>query len=140
MGAPFIYVNMVGGQDDLVFDGDSMVVDADGELIARTPHCEEVLMIVDLDLVGNTSTPDVVISEDLVAQTAPLVTAIADRASIHEQMWKVLVLGLRDYVEKNGFKSVILGLSGGIDSALVAAIAVDALSAGRVNGVALPSK
>jgi NAD+ synthase (glutamine-hydrolysing) len=140
MGAPFIYVNMVGGQDDLVFDGDSMVVDAEGELIARTPHCEEGLMIVDLDLAGNTSTPDLVISEDLVAQTTPLVTAIADRASIHEQMWKVLVLGLRDYVEKNGFRSVVLGLSGGIDSALVAAIAVDALGAGRVNGVALPSK
>jgi NAD+ synthase (glutamine-hydrolysing) len=97
-------------------------------------------MIVDLDLAGNTSTPDLVISEDLVAQTTPLVTAIADRASIHEQMWKVLVLGLRDYVEKNGFRSVVLGLSGGIDSALVAAIAVDALGAGRVNGVALPSK
>ena len=140
MGAPFIYVNMVGGQDDLVFDGDSMVVDTEGELIARTPHCEEGLMIVDLDLAGNTSTPDLVISEDLVAQTTPLVTAIADRASIHEQMWKALVLGLRDYVEKNGFRSVVLGLSGGIDSALVAAIAVDALGAGRVNGVALPSK
>jgi NAD+ synthase (glutamine-hydrolysing) len=140
MGAPFIYVNMVGGQDDLVFDGDSMVVDTEGELIARTPHCEEGLMIVDLDLAGNTSTPDLVISEDLVAQTTPLVTAIADRASIHEQMWKVLVLGLRDYVEKNGFRSVVLGLSGGIDSALVAAIAVDALGAGKVNGVALPSK
>jgi NAD+ synthase (glutamine-hydrolysing) len=140
MGAPFIYVNMVGGQDDLVFDGDSMVVDADGKLLARTPHCEEGLMIVDLDLAGNTSTPDLVISDDLIAQTAPLVTAIADRASIHEQMWKVLVLGLRDYVEKNGFRSVVLGLSGGIDSALVAAIAVDALGAGRVNGVALPSK
>ena len=140
MGAPFIYVNMVGGQDDLVFDGDSMVVDTEGELIARTPHCEEGLMIVDLDLAGNTSTPDLVISEDLVAQTPPLVTAIADRASIHEQMWKALVLGLRDYVEKNGFRSVVLGLSGGIDSALVAAIAVDALGAGRVNGVALPSK
>jgi NAD+ synthase (glutamine-hydrolysing) len=140
MGAPFIYVNMVGGQDDLVFDGDSMVVDADGVLIARSPHCEEGLMIVDLDLAGHTSAPDLVISDDLVAQTAPVVTAIADRASIHEQMWKVLVLGLRDYVEKNGFRSVVLGLSGGVDSALVAAIAVDALGAGRVNGIALPSK
>jgi NAD+ synthase (glutamine-hydrolysing) len=140
MGAPFIYVNMVGGQDDLVFDGDSMVVDADGELIARTPHCEEGLMIVDLDLAGNTSTPDLVISDDLVAQTAPLVTAIAERTSMEEQVWKALVMGLRDYVEKNGFRSVVIGLSGGIDSALVAAIAVDALGAGRVNGVALPSK
>ena len=140
MGAPFIYVNMVGGQDDLVFDGDSLVVDGDGQLIARTPHCDEGLMIVDLDLAGQTSSPDIVISENAIAQSAPLVTAIAERTSIEEQMWKVLVLGLRDYVEKNGFRSVVLGLSGGIDSALVAAIAVDALGAKRVNGVALPSK
>ena len=140
MKAPFIYVNMVGGQDDLVFDGDSMVVDSDGTLIARTPHCDEGLMIVDLDLAGKTSTPDVVISEDAIAQSAPLVTAIAERTSIEEEIWRVLVLGLRDYVEKNGFRSVVLGLSGGIDSALVAAIACDALGAKRVNGVALPSK
>jgi NAD+ synthase (glutamine-hydrolysing) len=140
MGAPFIYVNMVGGQDDLVFDGDSMVVDGDGQLMARTPHCDEGLMIVDLDLAGQTSSPDIVISDNAIAQSTPLVTAIAERTSIEEQMWKVLVLGLRDYVEKNGFRSVVLGLSGGIDSALVAAIAVDALGAKRVNGVALPSK
>jgi NAD+ synthase (glutamine-hydrolysing) len=140
MKAPFIYVNMVGGQDDLVFDGDSMVVESDGTLIARTPHCDEGLMIVDLDLAGKTSTPDVVISEDAIAQSASLVTAIAERTSIEEEIWKVLVLGLRDYVEKNGFRSVVLGLSGGIDSALVAAIACDALGAKRVNGVALPSK
>ena len=140
MKAPFIYVNMIGGQDDLVFDGDSMVVDRDGQLVARTPHCDEGLMIVDLDLDGQTSTPDVVISEDRVEQSSPIVTAIAERTSIEEEIWKVLVLGLRDYVEKNGFRSVVLGLSGGIDSALVAAIACDALGAKRVNGVALPSK
>jgi NAD+ synthase (glutamine-hydrolysing) len=140
MQAPFIYVNMVGGQDDLVFDGDSMVVDRDGQLVARTPHCDEGLMIVDLDLDGQTSTPDVVISEDRIEQSRPIVTAIAERTSIEEEIWKVLVLGLRDYVEKNGFRSVVLGLSGGIDSALVAAIACDALGAKRVNGVALPSK
>lgn len=140
MKAPFIYVNMVGGQDDLVFDGDSMVVDRDGQLVARTPHCDEGLMIVDLDLDGQTSTPDVVISEDRIEQSTPIVTAIAERTSIEEEIWKVLVLGLRDYVEKNGFRSVVLGLSGGIDSALVAAIACDALGAKRVNGVALPSK
>ena len=140
MKAPFIYVNMIGGQDDLVFDGDSMVVDRDGQLVARTPHCDEGLMIVDLDLDGQTSTPDVVISEDRIEQSSPIVTAIAERTSIEEEIWKVLVLGLRDYVEKNGFRSVVLGLSGGIDSALVAAIACDALGAKRVNGVALPSK
>ena len=140
MKAPFIYVNMVGGQDDLVFDGDSMVVDRDGQLLARTPHCDEGLMIVDLDLDGQTSTPDVVISEDRIEQSAPIVTAIAERTSIEEEIWKALVLGLRDYVEKNGFRSVVLGLSGGIDSALVAAIACDALGPKRVNGVALPSQ
>jgi len=140
MDAPFVYVNMVGGQDDLVFDGDSMVVDRDGALLARTPHCVEGLMIVDLDCDGLTSSPDVIISEDAIAQTAPIVTAIAERTSIEEEIWKVLVTGLRDYVEKNGFRSVVLGLSGGIDSALVAAIAVDAIGAKCVNGVALPSK
>lgn len=140
LGAPFIYVNMVGGQDDLVFDGDSLVVDGDGQLIARTPHCDEGLMIADLDLAGQTSSPDIVLSENAIEQSTPVITAIAERTSIEEQMWKVLVLGLRDYVEKNGFRSVVLGLSGGIDSALVAAIAVDALGAKRVNGVALPSK
>jgi NAD+ synthase (glutamine-hydrolysing) len=97
-------------------------------------------MLVDLDLVGNSSKPDVIISEDVIAQTTPLVTAIAERRSIEEEIWKALVMGLRDYVEKNKFRSVVLGLSGGIDSALVAAIAVDALGAKRVNGVALPSK
>jgi NAD+ synthase (glutamine-hydrolysing) len=131
---------MVGGQDDLVFDGDSMVVDSAGHLIARSPLCEEGLMIVDLDCAGQTSTPDVVISESVIAHSPALVTAIAETASMEEQIWKVLVLGLRDYVEKNGFRSVVLGLSGGIDSALVAAIAVDAIGARCVNGVALPSK
>jgi NAD+ synthase (glutamine-hydrolysing) len=140
MKAPFVYVNMVGGQDDLVFDGDSMVVDSAGHLIARSPLCEEGLMIVDLDCAGQTSTPDVVISESVIAHSPALVTAIAETASMEEQIWKVLVLGLRDYVEKNGFRSVVLGLSGGIDSALVAAIAVDAIGARCVNGVALPSK
>ena len=139
MGAPFIYVNMIGGQDDLVFDGDSMVVDGQGHLIARSPQCEDGLMLVDLDLVGGSSNPDVIISEDVIEQSTPLVAAIAERTSMEEEIWKALVMGLRDYVEKNGFKSVILGLSGGIDSALVAAIAVDALGADRVHGVALPS-
>ena len=139
MGAPFIYVNMIGGQDDLVFDGDSMVVDGQGHLIARSPQCEDGLMLVDLDLVGGSSNPDVIISDDVIEQSTPLVTAIAERTSMEEEIWKALVMGLRDYVEKNGFKSVILGLSGGIDSALVAAIAVDALGADRVHGVALPS-
>lgn len=139
MGAPFIYVNMIGGQDDLVFDGDSMVVDGQGHLIARSPQCEDGLMLVDLDLVGGGSNPDLIISEDVIEQSTPLVTAIAERTSSEEEIWRALVMGLRDYVEKNGFKSVILGLSGGIDSALVAAIAVDALGADRVHGVAMPS-
>jgi NAD+ synthase (glutamine-hydrolysing) len=138
--APMVYVNMLGGQDDLVFDGGSMAVDIDGELIARSPQFEDGLMLIDLDCVGHSSTPDLIISEVALTAPTPLVTAIADSFSEEEQIWKALVMGLRDYVEKNGFRSVVLGLSGGIDSALVAAIAVDALGANVVNAVALPSK
>ena len=117
-GAALAYVNMVGGQDDLVFDGDSILVDKNGEVLLRTEQFIEQLAIANL---GEKST---------------IAKPLQDEAEIYG----ALVLGLRDYVNKNGFKSVILGLSGGIDSALVAAIAVDALGPDRVHGVALPSK
>jgi NAD+ synthase (glutamine-hydrolysing) len=87
-----------------------------------------------------TSSPDVVISEDEVSVDRALIPGVAVRLDDREEIWQALVVGLRDYVEKNGFRSVVLGLSGGIDSALVAAIAIDALGAKRVNGVAMPSK
>ncbi len=139
-GAPLVYVNMTGGQDDLVFDGDSIVVGADGAVIARAPQFEDGVAVVDIDVTTKTSSPDVVISEDEVSVARALVPGIAVRLDDREEIWQALVIGLRDYVEKNGFRSVVVGLSGGIDSALVVAIAIDALGAKRVNAVAMPSK
>ncbi len=121
-GAVLVYVNMIGGQDELVFDGDSMVVDPSGALLARAPQFAATLMCVD---VGADVTP--------TAQ-------VSTRLDNLEEVYAALVMGLRDYVEKNGFSSVVLGQSGGIDSALVAAIACDALGPSRVFGVAMPSK
>ena len=140
IGAPVAYVNMTGGQDDLVFDGDSIVVGTDGNVLARTAQFDDQLIVVDIDCIEGSSRPDVVISEEPTAHTDSLQSSIAAPLSDEAEMWQGLVMGLRDYVGKNGFKSVVLGLSGGIDSALVAAIAIDALGAKRVNGVAMPSK
>jgi len=137
--APLAYVNMTGGQDDLVFDGDTIVVDKDGQLLARAPQFDDTLVVVAIDCQEGSSTPDVVISTD-DAKAASGSSVIAPRLSDEAEMWQGLVIGLRDYITKNGFKSVVVGLSGGIDSALVAAIAIDALGAKRVNGVAMPSK
>ena len=138
--APLAYVNMTGGQDDLVFDGDSIVVTADGSVIARAPQFEDGVMVVDVDVATGTSKPDVIISEDSVEIAKSLIPGIAHRLGDEEEMWNAIVVGLRDYVAKNGFKSVLVGLSGGIDSALVAALAIDALGPDRVHGVAMPSK
>ena len=140
IGAPLAYVNMTGGQDDLVFDGDSIVVGKDGSLLARTAQFDDQLIVVDIDCAEGSSRPDVVISEEPTSHSTPMNSPIATRLSDEAEMWQGLVMGLRDYVRKNGFRSVVLGLSGGIDSALVAAIAIDALGAKCVNGVAMPSK
>ena len=140
LGAPLAYVNMTGGQDDLVFDGDSIVVDKAGALVARAPQFEDGMMLVDVDVATTTSKPDVIISEEPISIAKPLIPGIAHRLGDEEQMWKAIVVGLRDYVAKNGFSSVLLGLSGGIDSAVVAALAIDALGADHVHGVAMPSK
>ncbi len=140
IGAPLAYVNMTGGQDDLVFDGDTIVVDARGVVISRAAQFQDQLLVVDIDSATQTSTPDVVISESGVEASDSLPPAVAARMSDNEEIWNALVMGLRDYVAKNKFRSVVVGLSGGIDSALVAAIAVDALGAKCVNGVAMPSK
>ncbi len=150
--------NAVGGQDELVFDGHSVVIDDEGELVARAPGFEETLLVVDLDPVaavgrrlrdvrrralardrGATRATEVALGEPRAQkdvrhpEPAPLLDDL-------EQMRLALELGLRDYVEKNGFGSVVIGLSGGIDSALTAALAVDALGAGRVHGVSMPSR
>jgi NAD+ synthase (glutamine-hydrolysing) len=140
IGAPLAYVNMTGGQDDLVFDGDTIVVDAQGALISRAAQFQDQLLVVDIEAATQTSTPDVVISESGAQASDSLAPTIAARMSDNEEIWNALVMGLRDYVAKNKFRSVVIGLSGGIDSALVAAIAVDALGAKCVNGVAMPSK
>ncbi len=118
------YVNLVGGQDDLVFDGDSIFVTADGNLTARGEQFGEDLVLIDFD-----GTKATLASEH--KQT---------KADDDWQVWNALVLGLRDYVRKNGFRSVVLGLSGGIDSAVVATIASDAIGAENVFGISMPSK
>jgi NAD+ synthase (glutamine-hydrolysing) len=138
--APILYTNMFGGQDDLVFDGDSMAVNESGELFARSPQFQSDLMVFDIPAQAKTSSPDLVISEDVMILIDEARAPIAKTLPEAEEIWSALVLGLRDYVEKNGFKSVVLGLSGGIDSAVVGSIAVDALGKDRVFGVSLPSK
>ena len=140
VGAPLAYVNMTGGQDDLVFDGDTIVVDSKGAVISRAAQFEDQLLVVDIDASTQSSKPDVVISESGAEAAESVSPAVAARMSDHQEIWNALVMGLRDYVAKNKFRSVVVGLSGGIDSALVAAIAVDALGAKCVNGVAMPSK
>ena len=140
LGAPLIYVNMTGGQDDLVFDGDSIAVDAKANVIARAPQFEDGMMLLDIDAEGGTSNPDVIISEDEAKLDRVLTPGIAHRLGDEEEIWNAIVVGLRDYVIKNGFSQVLIGLSGGIDSAVVAALACDALGPELVHGVAMPSK
>ena len=140
LSAPLAYVNMTGGQDDLVFDGDTIVVGSQGELIARAPQFEDGLMIIDLDVKLASSDPDLIISNTPLPKYKANIPGVARRLGDEDEIWQGLVIGLRDYVEKNNFKSVILGLSGGIDSALVASLAADAIGGNRVYGVALPSK
>ena len=150
--APVVYCNQVGGQDELVFDGDSLVVSADGELLGRAPQFVEHLLTVDLTLdraavterrdgrIGPMTVTRHVLSEEPVAAFEARQGTIAKPLSDCEEVWRALALGLRDFIDKNGMPSVVLGLSGGIDSAVVAALAVDALGADRVHGVGLPSK
>ncbi|MEU4664174.1 NAD+ synthase [Micromonospora chalcea] len=153
-GAAIAYVNMVGGQDELVYDGDSMIVAADGTLLARAPQFVEHLLVHDLELPAAAGAPGeagglsdgmrVVRGEVATIPAAPpgpaadggIIEPVADEAEV----WHALVLGLRDYVDKNRFPSVVLGLSGGIDSAVAAAIAVDAVGPERVVGVSMPSQ
>ncbi|TRZ56915.1 MAG: NAD+ synthase [Streptomycetaceae bacterium] len=140
VGAPLAYVNMTGGQDDLVFDGDTIVVDKNGAVLTRAPQFDDVLVIADIDCAVGTSKPDVIISSDEASPLIEISPTVAERLSDEAEIWQALVVGLRDYIVKNKFKSIVLGLSGGIDSALVAAIAIDAVGASNVYGVAMPSK
>jgi NAD+ synthase (glutamine-hydrolysing) len=149
-GAPVVYVNTVGGQDELVFDGDSMIVEADGRVVMRAPQFVADVFLVDLPVRPAPDVPPVVDGHVMtVSRVATGVPAAADRAAEpaevapripdEEEVWNALVLGLRDYVGKNGFRSVVLGMSGGIDSAVVASIAADAIGGEHVYGVSMPS-
>ena len=140
IGAPMIYVNMSGAQDDLVFDGDSLAVGSDQKLLARSVQFKSAMDIVDVPVAMKSSQPDVFISESAPSNRVSNPSEIAPRLSDEEEVWSALVMGLGDYIRKNGFKSVALGLSGGIDSALVATLAVDAVGKENVYGVSLPSK
>ena len=150
---PVVYVNLVGGQDELVFDGASMVFDESGQLVARARQFDEDLLVVDLDVRPAFRTrlldpaagshagalPEVAVSEARLGEhrEEPRVEPLLP--PVHE-VYEALVLGTRDYVRKNGFTDVLIGLSGGIDSSLVAAIAVDALGPDHVVGVLMPSR
>jgi NAD+ synthase (glutamine-hydrolysing) len=164
-GAALAYSNMIGGQDELVFDGGSILVDADGNLLARGPQFSEALIVTDLDL---PAVPDGGLRHDgervdagdgtmitiRQVELSPPAAGVPVRAELppveHEPLWpslpdseevyNALVLGVRDYARKNGFRTVILGLSGGIDSALTATIAADALGPDRVYTVLMPSR
>ena len=123
---PIVYANLVGGQDELVFDGGSFVVDAAGTLTQRAPFFEEALLPVTLEVESGS--------------VRPVPAEIAAVPAEEEAVYRALVLGVRDYVHKNGFQGAVLGLSGGIDSALTLALAVDALGAEQVEGVLMPSR
>ena len=158
-GVSFAYVNMVGGQDELIFDGQSCVVDASGEIVARASQFAEEVMVADLHLDTTTKTlspstttkKPVDIAEalrivDVGPLNAPPSTAptpeprMAAEMQQAEEVYSALVVGVRDYLGKNGFRNVLIGISGGIDSALTAAIAVDALGAESVVGISNPSE
>jgi NAD+ synthase (glutamine-hydrolysing) len=150
-GCTLAYLNMVGGQDELVFDGDSMVVSTAGEVLARGPQFDEDLLVVDLDLEPRPEgEPDagrdgidrivrVTLSDTPTPPYAAAPAPLAERLDPVGEVYRALELGLRDYVRKNGFRSVLLGVSGGIDSTLVATIAADALGGPNVVGVSNPS-
>jgi NAD+ synthase (glutamine-hydrolysing) len=145
-GCALAYLNMVGGQDELVFDGDSMVVGRDGTVLARGPQFVESLVVVDLELEASTVTDvgdevvHVVVSEDPVPPYPVQDPPMYPRLDPVEEVWRAVGLGLHDYVRKNGFRSVLLGVSGGIDSTVVAAIAADVLGGENVIGVSNPSR
>nr|WP_202468123.1 NAD+ synthase [Streptomyces sp. SID8378] len=152
-GCTTAYLAMIGGQDELVFDGDSIVVDKEGEVVARAPQFSEGSVILDLELpAAAAEAPSgvvddglridhVVLSDEPVAPYEPeLAGGYAERLEDEEEIYSALVVGLRAYAAKNGFSSVLIGLSGGIDSAICAAIACDALGAQNVYGVSMPSK
>ncbi len=154
--AALAFCNLVGGQDELVFDGRSALFDTSGEIVARCGQFTEEVAFADIEVgaaarrrlreplvrrITDAKTPPALRIEAAAPAASPVaaVNVVTPCAGAEEELWRALVLGIRDYVDKNGFPGVLIGLSGGIDSALTAAMAVDALGAERVTGVAMPS-
>jgi NAD+ synthase (glutamine-hydrolysing) len=153
-----VLVNAVGGQDELIFDGHSVVIDEEGEIVARAPSFEEALLVVDIDastaiarrlvdarrraLAREQEVPDppVIDLGEPRRQSEPATPVVAEPLDELEQMRRALTLGLHDYVEKNGFQEIVVGVSGGIDSALTLALAAEALGSDRVHAVSMPSR
>jgi NAD+ synthase (glutamine-hydrolysing) len=149
-----VYVNQVGGQDELVFDGASVVFDPEGHLLARAPQFNEALLIVDVPVppvyrkrlldprgrITESLLPTVEVSDAPVTHVGPTVGVMAELLEPDRELYDALVLGTRDYCAKNGFDDVVIALSGGIDSTIVACVAVDALGADHVHGVSMPSR
>ncbi|MBL6832938.1 MAG: NAD+ synthase [Candidatus Actinomarina sp.] len=139
LNVPIIYLNMVGGQDELVFDGGSFVVDSAGEILYQAKQFEEEIFSLDLEVQIKDIISDSKLTLNTKKQDLPILKP-QDTFSELESMYEALKLGVSDYVRKNNFQKVLVGLSGGIDSALTATIAVDALSSDNVIGIAMPSK
>ena len=149
-----VYVNLVGGQDELVFDGASLVLDADGRVLARAPQFKEADLITDVEILpvfrkrlldprGRATAPplpEVQVSPEPRPNEERLEAEVVDPLSPVEEVYEALVLGTHDYAGKNGFTDAVVGLSGGVDSSLVAAVAVDALGPDHVHGVLMPSR
>ena len=157
IGRPVVYVNLVGGQDELVFDGRSLVLDASGAIVARAAAFEEQILVADVEprrsgaarggaAAATTAAPVAHLERIHVSEPPaagwrePVPAAIAEPLDALDEVYAALVLGTRDYVAKNGFSDVCVGLSGGVDSSLVATVAADALGADRVHGVLMPSR
>ncbi len=149
-----VYVNQVGGQDELVFDGASLAFDHEGTLLARGDQFVEQLLVVDVPIppvyrkrlldprgrVTHTLLPTVHVTDAPIVQSEPIVVPVAEPFDADRELYDALVLGTRDYCRKNGFSDVVIGLSGGIDSTIVACIAADALGPEHVHGVSMPSR
>ena len=142
-GCPIVYVNQVGGQDELVFDGASLVMGADGSVVASADQFSEQVLLVDLELEGGQdgdAPAAIQVSSGSRARGGRNPGGVATPLGPEAEVYEALVLGTRDYVAKNGFTDAVIGLSGGIDSSLVATVAVDALGPAHVHGVTMPSR
>ncbi|MBF0123462.1 MAG: NAD+ synthase [Candidatus Omnitrophica bacterium] len=139
-GAYVGYVNLVGGQDELVFDGASMVVSPSGKILAAGAQFKEDLIVCDVPLKKKRVAKAIIVKTKAMGKKADIKPQISKRLSLVEEIYAAIVCGTRDYVQKNGFRKVVIGLSGGIDSSLVAAVACDAVGRGNVIGISMPTR